>query len=258
MRAARGHRVVWILCRRMFVGQLRQPMRIASAIGTPLVLLAFMGAGFAGSFRPAGLGELSYSAYLLPGMMTLTAVFTAIFASIWVIEDRQHGWLQAALASPASRWSLAAGMILGGAWIAWLQGAAILAVGLWLLAPGQPPSAANVAIALAALALACTAMSALGLALACRSESTASFHAVMNLVLAPMWLLSGAFFPPPEGGAAWLGWLMRINPLTWCTQAIRGPLLDQPWAMPLLGATAFTGITVAVAILLISRPTERL
>ena len=89
----------------------------------------------------------------------------------------------------------------------------------------------------------------LGVAFAWRSETTAGFHAVMNLVFLPMWLLSGAFFPP-DGAAGWLALLMRVNPLTWCTQAIRGPLLEEGGGLGLGVAAGFAvvmlGITTAV------------
>jgi ABC-2 type transport system permease protein len=92
-------------------------------------------------------------------------------------------------------------------------------------------------------------MTAMGLALAWRTETSAGFHAVMNLVFLPMWLLSGAFFPP-SGAAGWLAVVMRLNPLTWCTEAIRGPLMGQTsWlALPLSGAFAVAMLVAATLV----------
>ena len=250
--ASSGLAVVMVLARRDLVRFLRQPARVAAAIGTPVLLWLFMGSGFAGAFRPAMLDEVSYTAFLLPGVMTLVAVFTSIFASISIIEDRQAGWLQSVLVAPVPRWSIALGKIAGGSFMAWLQAALLLAAVPFV---GMEASIPAVLIALAGLALTCIAMTALGAAFAWRSDTTSGFHAVMNLVFMPMWLLSGAFFPPPVGASTWLGWLMWINPLTWCTQAIRQPLLGQEAMLPLLGALAFAAVMMVIATAMVTRPT---
>ncbi len=217
-----GMRIALVIARRDLVRFTRQPARIAAAIGTPLLLWLLFGSGFAGAFRPAGLGETSYTAFVLPGAITLVAVFAAIFSSISIIDDRNDGWLQAALVSPAPRWSLAMGKIIGGSLVSFAQAAALL---LALPFLDLQVSLSSLALVLAALAVTSFSMTAMGFIFAWRSETTASFHAVMNIVFMPMWLLSGAMFPPDAGGSGVLSWLMRINPLTWCTQAIRGPMI---------------------------------
>jgi ABC-2 type transport system permease protein len=54
-------------------------------------------------------------------------------------------------------------------------------------------------------------------------ESTQGFHSIMNLVLLPLWILSGAVFPVASAHP-WLGWVMKINPLaygvTWLRRAL--------------------------------------
>jgi len=70
----------------------------------------------------------------------------------------------------------------------------------------------------------------LGLLIAWRMESTQGFHAIMNLLLIPIWLLSGAFFPP-AGVPVPLAWLMRLDPLTYGLAALRACL--DPGAMGL-------------------------
>jgi ABC-2 type transport system permease protein len=255
-----GMAVAMVIARRDLVRFLRQPARVAAAIGTPLLLWAFMGSGFAGSFRPAGLGGTSYSAFLLPGAMTLVAVFAAIFSSISIIEDRNEGWLQAVLVSPAPRWSIAMGKIIGSSLVSFVQSAVML-----LAIPFLHLDVGAMAILISLLALAVTsfAMTAMGFVFAWHSETTAAFHAVMNIVFMPMWLLSGAFFPPSSGDehAGFLTWLMRINPLTWCTQAIRLPLIDcnatgeAMWW--LLAAIGFALAMFAAAVWTVSRGGSR-
>ncbi len=94
-------------------------------------------------------------------------------------------------------------------------------------------------------------MTAVGVAFAWRSETTAAFHAIMNLVFMPAWLLSGSLFPP-DGSSEWLGWLVKLNPLSWCTQSIRGPLMGESSTSALLAALAFAAASLAVATWLVS------
>ncbi len=246
--------VTGVIVRRELILFVRQPARVAAAIGTPCLLWLFMGSGFARSFRPpVQLGEASYASYLLPGMMTLVAVFAAIFSSISIIQDRRDGWLQSVLVSPAPRWSIALGKTLGGAIVAWAQAALLLAA-VPLLDIHLTFWAAI--LALFAVAVTSVAMTAIGVAFAWRTETTASFHAVMNLVFMPAWLLSGALFPP-QGASAWLGLVVRLNPLSWCTQAIRGPLLGEPSFTALAGSLVFAGAALACATWIVSAPTKR-
>jgi ABC-2 type transport system permease protein len=249
-----GWRVVGVLWRREMVRMVRQPVRIAAAVGTAAMLWLVLGSGFAGSFA-AGDGEgRSYAAFLLPGMMTLTAMFTAVFASISLIEDRSGGWLQGVLASPAPRWSIALGKSMGGASSAFIQ-AAILLPAAWML--GLRPGAPEALLAIGALAITSLALAAVGLALAWRCETTAGYHAAMNLVLAPMWVLSGAFFP--AGGATpWLAWLMTVNPLSWCTESIRAPLEGRPATGALALAAAFAAGALALAVWIVSQRSRRI
>jgi ABC-2 type transport system permease protein len=77
----------------------------------------------------------------------------------------------------------------------------------------------------------------------------------MNLVFAPLWMLSGSIFPV-QGAAPWLARLIGLNPLTWCTQSIRGPLAGTPWTWPLIAAAAFSVAAVLVATWVVARPTR--
>ena len=250
MSTTSGLTVAAVLCRRELIRFARQPMRIAAAIGTPVLLWMFMASGFARSIRPEQLGDINYPAFLLPGVITLVAVFAAIFSSISIIEDRRDGWLQSVLVSPSPRWAIALGKIVGGALVAWIQAAALI---LTIPLLGIDVAFGNILLTLFAIGLTCFAMTAMGIAFAWRSETTAGFHAVMNLLFLPMWMLSGAFFPA-QGTAGWMSILMRANPLAWCTQSIRNPILDQSAAFPILLSILFAGAMMAVATFIIARP----
>jgi ABC-2 type transport system permease protein len=247
---ARGLVVTAVLFRRELIRFVRQPARIAAAVGTPCVLWLFLAGGFAEALRPQPLGDASYASFLLPGMMTLVAVFAAIFSSMSIIEDRNDGWLAAVLVSPVPRWAIALGRITGAAAVAWAQAAVLLPLAPLL---DVHLSIASALVALAGLAVTSLGMTAVGVAFAWRTETTAGFHAVMNLLFAPLWLLSGSIFPV-QGAAPWLARLTGLNPLTWCTQAIRGPLAGTPWSASLIAAAVFAGAALLAAIWIVARP----
>jgi len=241
-------RVIALLAMREWKRMVRQPARLLATILTPVLIWVFMGSGFARSIRLESLGDLSYDAFLLPGMLTLVAVFGSIFSSIPVIDDRQSGWLQTVLSSPAPRWSIAVGLIVGGASAAFVQ-ATLLLIGLVLIQIDV--DVVSILILLGGLILTCIAMAGLGLAFAWRSESTASFHSVMNLIIMPMWLLSGAFFPPP-GASNWLSTIVAINPLTWLTNLMRAPLQPTAAEAPQVTTDVILSCVFAFAMVLLA------
>lgn len=201
------------LAERELVRFFRQPNRVFGALGQPIIFWFLFSEGLRGS-------NLDY-AHFFPGTLVMILLFTAIFATISIIEDRNEGFLQAVLVSPAPRWAMVLGKVLGGAAIAMLQGLLFLALGAATL--GLKGSLADVALAIALMALVSIALTALGFLIAWRMESTHAFHAVMSVFLLPMWLLSGAFFP--GGGQGLLGWIVRLNPLTYGVAGLRHYLI---------------------------------
>lgn len=229
-------RAAYALAWREVVRFLRQPSRIVGAFAPPLLAWLLLGAGFGASFRsPGGAG---YLAWFFPGTVVLVVLFAAIFSTISVIEDRREGFLQAVVVSPVSPLAVAAGKIAGGTLLALAQGGLLLALAPLL---GFAPSAAALAPALLVLALVALALTGLGLAIAWMLESTQGFHAVMNLVLIPMWFLSGSFFPA-EGAPAWLRAAMSVNPLTYGVASLRHAL------DPASGSGAPPALAVAVTL----------
>jgi ABC-2 type transport system permease protein len=228
------------LTRRELVRFFRQPSRVFAAIGTPLVIWVFFAGGFAHSFSGSASGGAasSYGVYLIPGMASLTVVFSSIFAAISLIEDRHEGFLQSVLVSPAPRWAGVGAKIAGSTIVAAAQGIILL-----LLAPVLGVHTGVAALVLAALGLVVISVgiSGLGLAAAWWIDSTQGFHGVMNLVLMPMWLLSGSLFPI-AGASPWLRAVMMINPLYWPTAAVRESLsgggANEPFALGLIWAVS--------------------
>jgi ABC-2 type transport system permease protein len=220
--------VVLTLARREVVRFLRQRSRVTGALLQPLVFWLLLGAGLSASFRPGPGGASGrYMEYFFPGILALAVLFSAVFSTISVVEDRKSGFLQGVLVAPVPRFGVVAGQAVGSTLLGSLQAALLL-----LLAPvaGVPLSPRSAAACLGALALLALCLSALGLALAWRMTSTQGFHAIMNLVLMPLWLLSGAFFPA-EGVPGWMGAVMAVNPLTYGLALLRRALYaDAPAA----------------------------
>lgn len=184
----------------------------------PLILWVLIGTGLSSSFRLPGAGsDLTYLEYFFPGTVALLVLFAAIFSTFSLIDDRHEGFLQGVMVAPVSRLSIVAGKVFGGATLAWLQGVLVL-----ILAPlaGISLDPSTVVAATGVLALLAIALTGMGFAFAWRIDSTQGYHAVMNILLIPMWFLSGAFFPL-TGSPAWLEWAMRINPLTYGMAAFR-------------------------------------
>ncbi len=206
------------LLQREVVRFLRQRSRVVGALGSPIVFWALIGLGLGNSFSPQGSSErISYLEFFFPGTLVLILLFTSIFSTISIIEDRREGFLQSVLVSPAPRFSIALGKILGGTALAWLQGLIFC-----LLAPASGIhltlarfAGLNVVIFIVAFGL-----TGLGFLIAWPMESTQGFHAIMNLFLIPMWLLSGALFPA-SGAPLWLQWVMKLNPCTYGVAAVR-------------------------------------
>ena len=202
----------------------RQPSRLAGAFAMPLLFWLLIGNGLSSSFRlPGGPADLTYLEYFFPGTVVLLVLFGAIFSTFSVIDDRNEGFLQGVLVAPVARGAIVMGKILGGASLAWLQGMIVLC-----LAPlaGITLTANTVLAAAGVLAMLSVAMTSLGFAFAWKIDSTQGFHAVMNVILLPMWFLSGAFFPV-AGAPIWLEWIMRLNPLTYGSAAMRHVLCFQ-------------------------------
>lgn len=238
----------YTLWKREIVRFFRQPSRVAGAAGSPLVFWLLIGSGLSGSFRlPGGPADLDYLEYFFPGTVVLVLLFAAIFSTISIIEDRHEGFLQGVLVAPVSRAAIVAGKVFGGATLAWLQGMAFLA-----LAPlsGISLTAGSALAAAGVLAMLAVSMTAIGFAFAWVLDSVQGFHAIMNLVLVPMWLLSGAFFPL-SGAPGWLSALMRLDPLTYGVAALRwvlyGPQAELGSGVP--GPALSLAVTVGVGAL---------
>jgi ABC-2 type transport system permease protein len=225
---------VSVLARREMIRFFRQPSRVFGALAQPLLFWLIIGSGLAG-----------YRAFFFPGVLVMVVLFTAIFSTMSVIEDRHSGFLQAVLCAPAPRAAIVAGKCAGGSAIALVQAGLFL-----LLSPLAGLDYGTIAwpTLLALLALLAIALTALGFAFAWWLDSTQGYHAVMMVVLMPSWALSSALFPV-EQASPWLAAVMRANPVTYGVEAVRAALAgDVPPAthVAVVGGLAVVALAFAV------------
>lgn len=243
---------------REMVRFVRQRSRLVGAFVQPVLFWILLGAGLSPSFRPPGMPEgTDYVEYFYPGIIALILLFTAIFATISVVEDRQAGFLQAVLVAPVGRSAIVLGQALGGTTLALLQGGLFL-----VLAPaaGIPLTVLSVLGTIGVMFVVAFGLTSLGLVIAWWIDSTQGFHAIMNLLLIPIWFLSGAFFPASDL-PAWLRWVMKLNPLTYGVAALRRclylgrpALVGQiPPLLPCLVLSAVFGLLAFVAAMVVAR-----
>jgi ABC-2 type transport system permease protein len=214
----------------------REKSRVLGFVGSPLIFWLVIGSGF---------GDL---AFFFPGALTLTVMFSAVFSTMSLIEDRREGFLLSMLVSPAPRSSIALGKILGSSTLAWIQGLIFFA-----FAPltGMRLDSLTIFEAAGVLFLIAFTFTSLGFLIAWQMDSTSGFHAIMNLLLVPLWMVSGALFPI-DNAHGWMRWLMTINPLTYSLAALRR-VLDPVHAARLpdlsvsLFATAICGALLLAA-----------
>lgn len=203
----------WTLFQREVWRFLRQKNRIVGAVGTPLVFWILIGSGLSGSLNMG----VNYLQYFFPGTIVLVLFFTAIFSNIAVIEDRREGFLQGVLVAPVPRPAVVFGHLLGGTVLATLQGLLFVALSPLL---GFHLTLTGLLMIFIMMVLISFGLTGLGFLLAWRLDSSQGFHAVMNLFLMPMWLMSGALFPL-NGAPLWLRIIMRLNPLTYSVAAFQ-------------------------------------
>lgn len=199
----------------------RQTTRVVGVLASPLVFWLVIGSGFGTSFRSGGgPGQQHYLDYFYPGALIMTVLFTSIFTMMSVIEDRKEGFLLSVLVAPVPRSAIVLGKVLGGTTLSAIQGLIFL-----IFAPftGVQLDLVQVLLVTVVVFLVSFALTALGFAIAWPMDSSQAFHGIVNLFLIPLWLLSGALFPL-TGASGWIRIVMRLNPLTYGVEALRGLL----------------------------------
>jgi ABC-2 type transport system permease protein len=188
----------------------------------PFFFLVILGTGFSSTFQVATLNT-RYIDFMMPGIIGMILLFTSMFSGLSVIWDRQFGFLKEIMVAPVSSGCIVLGKALGGSTAALIQ--AILMLILSLLIGVKIPSLSGLMLSLIFMFLTSFPLVTLGIAFACRMDDPHGFQLIMNFLIMPMFLLSGAFFPLDKL-PNWLKYASCLNPLTYGVDGLRATLIE--------------------------------
>ncbi|OPX69441.1 MAG: ABC-2 type transporter [Methanoregulaceae archaeon PtaB.Bin056] len=214
---------IYVLWMREMIKYARAKSRLVGAIAMPVFMLVFLGLGFRRVDIPGIPGSIGYIQYLVPGILGMTLLFSSAYTGMGVIMDRQYGFLKEVMVTPASRTSIVLGMIAGGATTSLVQATMMmfLSVLLGFRLPGLPAILAAVFIML----LICVIFINIGLTLSSVLKDFHGFNLIINFIVFPLFLLSGALFPVANLPAA-IRVFSYLDPLTYGVDALRGIMID--------------------------------
>ena len=239
----RAVRVVWT---RELIRFANDRMRIVTSLIQPILYLFVPGTGLSSLTGVGSSGNVSLRTFMFPGVLGLSVQFTAMFSAASIVWDREFGFLREMLVAPVSRSAIVVGKCLGGASVAAFQGAILIAVAGAVGVPYDPLLILELIGMLLVLAF---TMTAFGVMLAARIRTIQAFMGISQLVLMPMFFLSGALYPL-NNLPSWLVVLTRINPLTYAVDPLRRAVFSHVNAGPLAarfgGGVTWFGWTVPV------------
>jgi daunorubicin resistance ABC transporter membrane protein len=227
-RLSRNLRATHIVWRRELIRYSHDRMRIATSLIQPILYLFVLGTGLSSLTGTSGTGSLR--TFIFPGVLALSVLFTAMFSAASIVWDREFGFLREMLVAPVSRTAIVIGKCLGGATVATFQGLILIALAGVNGVPYSPLLIVELIGVLVILAFSTTAF---GVLAAARVRTIQSFMGLTQLLLMPMFFLSGALYPLTNL-PTWLLVLTRINPLTYAVDPLRQAVfahLDSP-ALP--------------------------
>jgi len=214
----RAARIVW---RRDLIRFTTDRMRIATMLIQPLLFLFVLGAGLQTLAAPSTDG-VELKTFIYPGVICMALVFSAMFNAISLVMDREFGFLREMLVAPVRRSSIVVGKCLGGATVASLQGVILLALAGFVDVPYDPALLLGLFALMLLIAFTVTAFAVM---VATRVKQIQTFTTVMQMLVMPLFFLSGALYPL-SGLPTWLEVLNRLNPLTYAVDPMRRLLFD--------------------------------
>ncbi len=209
----RAARIVW---RRDLIRFTTDRMRIATMLIQPLLFLFVLGAGLQSLAAPST-GGVDLKTFIYPGIICMALVFSAMFNAISLVMDREFGFLREMLVAPVRRSSIVVGKCLGGATVESLQGVILLALAGFVDVPYDPALMLGLFGLMLLIAFTVTAF---GVMVATRVKQIQTFTTVMQMLVMPLFFLSGALYPT-VGLPTWLQVLTRLNPLTYAVDPMR-------------------------------------
>ena len=235
---------IYILWLRQLKKYVRSTPRIIGSLGQPLLFLLVFGFGFGSIFQKAGGGN--YIQFLVPGIVAMAVIFTAIFGGIELIWVRQFGFLKETMVAPVSRFNIMLGRTIGGATVAVIQGIAVLLISF--LVGFKMHNPLMIFPALAFMFLTAFFFTALGTAIASKLADMQAFPIIMNFLVMPLFFLSGSIFPLNTAPKA-LQILGKLDPLSYGIDGLRyafiGVSTYNPW-MDLLVLIGFSLVVLFI------------
>ena len=209
-------RAVKIVWRRELIRFAGDRTRMLTSLIQPLLFLFVLGSGLQ-TLSAASTDGVDLKTFMFPGVLLIAVVFSAMFSAASIAWDREFGFLREMMVAPVRRSSIVIGKCLGGATIAALQGAIVLALAGLVGVPYDPLLLLGLFGLMLLLAFTITAF---GVMIALRVKQIQTFTIVMQMLVMPMYFLSGALYPV-TGLPTWLEVLNRLNPLTYAVDPMR-------------------------------------
>ena len=234
-------RAVSIVWRRELIRFRTDRLRAITALIQPVLFLFVLGTGLstlAGAGMPSG---VSFKTFIYPGVLAMSVLFTAIFSAASIVWDREFGFLREILVAPVSRASIVIGKCLGGATIATFQGIVFLLLAGFADVPYNP---VLIVTLIGELLLLSFTLTAFGVMMAARIKQFQAFMALTQMLVLPLFFLSGALYPL-TGLPAWLSVLTRIDPLTYIVGPMRHAVFSHLTIAPAFEQRLAPGITWA-------------
>jgi ABC-2 type transport system permease protein len=232
-------RAVSIVWRRELIRFRTDRLRAVTSLVQPVLFLFVLGTGLsrlAGHGLPTG---VDFKTFIYPGVLAMSVLFTSIFSAASIVWDREFGFLREMLVAPVRRWAIVIGKCLGGATVATFQGIIFLALAGVAHVPYNPVLLLTLVGELLLLAFTLTAF---GVMMAARIKQIQAFMALTQLVVLPLFFLSGALYPL-NGLPAWLTVLTRIDPLTYIVDPMRHAVFDHLSVSPVALHALSPGVT---------------
>ncbi len=211
--------VLWLRQMRRYV---RSGSRLLGSLGQPILLLLALGYGIGAIYKRAGEGN--YLQFLVPGIITQTVLLSAIFWGIIILQDKRFGFLAEMLVAPVSRLRILLGSAIGGATISIIQGTMVFFISFAL--GFRPHHWALVPAAFLVLVFMSIALTCFGAGLASMVEDFQGFQGINNLLVMPLFFLSGALYPL-NNVPTFLRIISTCNPVTYMVDALRYLLAGQ-------------------------------
>ncbi len=231
----RAIKIVW---RREMIRFVNDRMRIATSLVQPFLFLFVLGGGLQ-QIASEGTHGVNLKTFIYPGILCMAVMFTAMFSAASIVWDREFGFLREMMVAPVRRSSIVIGKVLGGATVASFQGLIVLAIAGLVHVPYNAGLIFGVFGLQLLLAFTITAF---GMAVAIRIKQMQSFMGVMQMIVMPMYFISGAMFPA-SGLPTWLSILNRLDPLAYAVDPMRRLVFSNLHLSPVALRTLDTGIT---------------